>query len=131
MDHNLLRESYFPFKAQAKLSRQKKREPLLLFIMLLLLWTFAPLGLHHLDESAGSVDQSIWLLILLGMICFLLISALCWWLLQIFWAALGLPNLKWMVLQFNSLELCQQLSFYWASFALLLLVAMGCLCAVC
>ena len=105
--------------------------PALLFIFLLLTWFFLPGLLRQLDETAGSVDQSIWLLVLLSLIGFLLICGLCWWLLRYFWMVLELPSIKKMVSQFKFLPLWQQLSFYYASFALLLLAAMGCLIAIC
>jgi len=106
-------------------------EPILLFVVLLLLWTVAPVLLQRIDQTAGSVDQSIWLLVILSMISFLLLVALSWWLLHHFWTVLGLPNLSYLVSQFKTLALCQQLSFLWGSFALLLLAAMGCLVAIC
>ena len=109
----------------------KSLEPVMLFIFLLVLWCFAPGWLRRIDETAGSVDQSIWLLVLLSMISFLLVCTLSWWLLQHFWSVLGLPTIHHMVSQFNSIPLCYQLSFYLASFALLLLAALGCLMAIC
>lgn len=106
-------------------------EPILLFVVLLLLWTLAPVLLQRIDQTAGSIDQSIWLLVILSMISFLLLVALSWWLLHHFWTMLGLPNLSYLVSQFKTLALWQQLSFLWGSFALLLLAAMGCLVAIC
>ncbi|MDO7744093.1 MAG: hypothetical protein MUP99_09975, partial [Pedobacter sp.] len=87
--------------------------------------------LHHIDETAAGVDQSIWLLIILSLYTFQLISALCWWLLQRFWLSAGLPPLKIMVSQFDTLSLWQQLGFYLASFSLLLVAASVCLNAIC
>jgi len=109
----------------------KVLEPLLLFVVLLLLWSVAPVVLQHFDKTSGSIDQSIWLLVILGMISFLLLVALSWWLLQHFWTMMGLPKLNIMVSQFKTLALWQQLSFLWGSFALLLLAATGCLAAIC
>jgi hypothetical protein len=103
----------------------------LLFLFLLFVWCFAPPLLRGIDETAGNIDQSIWLLILLSLISFLLVAGLCWWLLQRFWSMSGLPSFTKMVSQFNNLALWQQLSFYWASFALLLLAASVCLSAIC
>lgn len=103
----------------------------LLFLILLLLWYFVPSWLHLVDETVGSVDQSIWLLILLSLISFLLLSALVWWLLKKSWARLKLPSIGLMVSHFNNLTPWQQLSFYWASYALLLLAALGCMIAIC
>jgi len=49
---------------------------MLLFLCLLLLWFFAPLLLQRIDQTVGNVDQSIWLLIILSLISFLLICGL-------------------------------------------------------
>ena len=106
-------------------------QPMLLFLFLLLLWGSSHLWLHRIDETAAGIDQSIWLLIILSLSTFLLLSALCWWLLQRFWLSAGLPPLKIMVLQFDTLSLWQQLGFYLASFSLLLVVASVCLNAIC
>lgn len=98
--------------------------------ILLLLWPLVRQLLMHSDPMAGYIDQSIWLLVLFSMICFMLVTGLCWWLLQRFWLSLGLPALGDMVEQFNSLVLWQKLGFYWASFGLLLLAAVGALAAI-
>lgn len=103
----------------------------LLFIALLLTWCFSPLWLHQIDQTAGNIDQSIWLLIILSLISFLLLTALSWWLIQRFWLLAGLPSLSTMVSHFNTLLLWQQLGYYWASFALLLFAAVACLGAIC
>ena len=106
-------------------------KPVLLFVLLLLCWFFLPGLLHQIDETAGNVDQSIWLLVVLSLIGFMLICGLCWWMLKYFWMILELPSIDKMVSQVKFLPLGQQLSFYYASFALLLLAAMGCLLAIC
>ena len=108
-----------------------KWPPLLLFAGLLVLWTTASKWLHHIDGTAAGVDQSIWLLVILSMIVFLLLTALCWWLVHCFWIVAGLPPLSNMVSQFHTLKLCQQLGFYWACFAALLLAASLCLGGIC
>ena len=108
-----------------------KWETELLFLLLLLIWCLAPSWLHILDQTTGSVDQSIWLLILISLITFLLILALVWWLLQKSWSRLKLPSIHLILSQFNRLTTCQQLGFYWATYALLLLAALGCLIALC
>lgn len=106
-------------------------KPEILLIILLLIWFAGPLLLSKIDPTIGSIDQSIWLLILLGLITFLLIIALCLWLLQTIWEKAKLPELKSIILKFNQLSSCQQLNFVYASFALLLLAAMGCIAAIC
>ena len=108
----------------------KVAEPLLLFGLLLLLWWRLPAILQNVDGTTGSIDQSIWLLIVLGLISFLLITAMCWWLLRYSWQSLGLPGIDTMVSQFNTLELWQQLSFFWASLALLQAAAICSLSAI-
>jgi hypothetical protein len=102
----------------------------LLFGLLLLLWPLLQHLLMGSDPTVGYVDPNIWLLILLSLICFLLVTGLCWWLLQQFWMSLGLPALGSMVLQFKELTLWQRIGFYWASFGLLLLAAVGVLTAI-
>ncbi|WP_285008604.1 hypothetical protein [Pedobacter faecalis] len=97
---------------------------------LLLLWGLSPNMIQLLDHTAGLIDQSIWMLVLLAVISFLMMTGLAWWLLQRFWTAMKLPARSRMFAQFNTLELWQQLSFYFASFALLLLAATGALVAV-
>jgi len=109
----------------------KKADLIIVFLLLLATWFFAPGWLRRIDGTAGSVDQSIWLLIVLSLISFLLITSLCWWLLQRFWLMAGLPPISTMVLHFNTLQLWQQLGLYLLSFALLLLAATGSLAAIC
>lgn len=111
-----------------KLNRWK---PAVLLLVLLAIWFIPPAMMHRLDPTAATVDQSIWLLIILSLITFLLIIALCWWLLNMYWRLLGLPPISLMVSHFNLITLCQQFVFYFISFALLLLAALGCLIAIC
>ncbi|WP_316819812.1 hypothetical protein [Pedobacter gandavensis] len=106
-------------------------EPVKVLLLLFCLWTVGPIVLRSIDGTAGNIDQSIWLLILLSLIGFLLITGLCWWLLKQAWASLGLPDILFMVSQFKTLLLWQQVRFFLASFGLLLLAAIGCLSAVC
>lgn len=103
----------------------------LVFGGLLLSWLLMPGAIRQFDPASGGVDPAIWLLILLSLLAFFMLSAWCWWLLRRFWESLGLPRLELMVLQFKSLELWQQLGFYWLSFALLLLASVMCLAAIC
>ncbi len=104
--------------------------PHLFFGLLPLLWFAMPHFIGLFDPSAGAIDPGIWQLILLSLICFLLVMALCWWLFKQFWQHLGLPPIEDMVLQFYTLASWQQQKLYWASFALLLFVAIGVLSAV-
>jgi len=106
-------------------------DTLAVFMLLLATWVFAPGWLRQIDGTVGSIDQSIWLLVVLSLISFMLVIAICWWLLKRFWLMSGLPPISMMVLQFNTLQLWQQLGLYWLSFALLLLAALGSLVAIC
>ncbi|WP_074605423.1 hypothetical protein [Pedobacter steynii] len=106
-------------------------EPIAIFLILLLIWILSPVLLRFADETAGSIDQSIWLLIVLSLMSFLLITGLSWWILQRFWLMSGLPSILSMVSQFNTLLLWQQICFFWASFALLLMSSTGVLIALC
>lgn len=110
---------------------QKMLEPALMFIVLICIWCFGPQLIQGDDQTIGMVDQSMWVLIVFSMISLLMACAISWWLLQHFWTVTGLPNIKQMVSQFNTIQPWQQLSFFWASFALLLLAATGCLLAIC
>ena len=103
----------------------------LIFGILLALWLFLPKMIRSYDQTAGIVDPGIWILILLSLISFMMVTALSWWLLNKFWMSLGLPALDMMVSRFNTLALWQQLGFFWLSFALLLLAAVLCLIGIC
>lgn len=103
----------------------KEMELGLVGLMMLFAWFALPKMMHSGDVTTGYIDQSIWLLILLSLISFLLTVGLCWWVLQRFWLNTGLPGLNSMVLNFRDLELWQQLGFYFACFAVLLLAAVG------
>lgn len=131
METNLKLNRLDFFRPQFINARLAVPEAHLVFGLLLLLWMFMPRLISWFDARAGAVDPSIWLLILLSVIAFLLVVALSWWLLHGFWLRMGLPAIGMMVLQFKSLELWQQLGFYWLSFALLLLGSILCLVAIC
>lgn len=103
---------------------------LLLFGLLIFLWPVLSQILITENPQLGFIDPNIWLLLLLSIIVFLAIIGLCYWLLQWAWMRIGLPGLRIMVSQFYQLELWQQLSFFSAFFALLLLTAVGTLNAI-
>lgn len=108
-----------------------KLKPWLILLLLLAIWFIPSATIHSIDPTAVAPDQSQWLMIVLSLITFLLILALCWWLLDRHWRMMGLPPISHMVLHFNLFTLCQQLVLYFFSFALLLLAALGCLSAIC
>lgn len=103
-----------------------------LFVIMVLLWPFAQQMVLSFDETAGYLDLgNMVLLVLISLITFIVIVVLSGWLLCRFLAAQNLPGIGIMVLQFRKLELWQQLRFYWASFALLLLAAAMSVMAIC
>lgn len=100
-----------------------------LVLSLMVLWSVVT-EFFSSEEISTGINQSVPIMIVLGLISFLVLVHLCWWLLQRFWVSVGLPGLGSMVLQYSSLELWVQLGFYFASFALLLLTGLGCLAAI-
>jgi len=105
-------------------------EPRLLFLFLLIAWSTMPQWLE-METEAGSINGSIWLLIVISLITFLIVCALSFWLIQQFWSRLGLPQIEHMVSQFNTLTSWQQLSLFSLYFVSVLLAALGCLIAIC
>jgi len=103
---------------------------LLMPLLLVGLWFGLPKIIGYLEPTAGFLDAGIIQVILLGFTCYFILLFLCWWLLNRFWRLAGLTQTKHMVSQFQNLITWQQLGFYWASFALLLLAGVGCLAAV-
>lgn len=106
-------------------------KPVDIILVLLVLWLVIPYLLHKTDPTTGYVDQSIWLLIVLGLLSFMSIAVLSWWLLRWFLIRTDLPAIDTILSQFKNLEPWQQLGFYWASYVLLLLAASCCLIAIC
>lgn len=102
----------------------------LLFMVLVLAWPLVQRLVRGMDGTAGYVDPGIWVLVVMGLVCFVGMLALSWWLLQRFWMMMGLPGLRVMVLRFNELDVWMQLGFYWLCYALVLLAGVGCLIAV-
>lgn len=99
--------------------------------LLLLLWPLLQRVIQFGDETVGYLDPNIWLLILLSFITFLMMVSWVWWFLYRYWVTFGLPTVRNMVLEFNELELWQQLGFFYLWFALLLMAGVGCLIAIC
>lgn len=109
----------------------RRAEPVLLFFILLMVWIYGPGYLRFADGTAGAVDQSILLLILLSIMVFLFVLGLCWWLMLRFTQMVGLPSINNLVSKFYFLELWQQYAFYWLSFALLVLGSLMAIMAIC
>ena len=99
-------------------------------LLLLGLWFSLPKIIGYLEPTAGLLDAGVVQVILLSFTCYFILLIFCWLLLNRFWRLAGLTQTKQMVSQFQTLMTWQQLGFYWASFALLLLAGVGCLAAV-
>ena len=131
MKNTLKIQDYFRHQEiPVRSERTKNYLPFLLLGILLLSWPFVQRLVMWSDPTIGFIDPNIWLLLLLGLIAFMMTVGLCWWFMQQFWTSMGLPALGNMVLQYKQLSLWQQLGFYWASFGLLLLAAVGVLIAI-
>lgn len=98
--------------------------------VLILIWITLPKLLVLWQPTVGLLDSGIWQLLLFSIIAFIGMLTLCWWLLHHYWQSLQLPELSNMVLQFKTLTSWQQISFYWASFALLFLGGLLSLAAI-
>ncbi|MFC5283243.1 hypothetical protein [Pedobacter alpinus] len=110
---------------------QKIHPLVFLCLMFLLFYKSFPLWIYHFDPTAALPDAGIWTLIALSILVYLILLLLSAYLFKLKMKWLGLPTYHTMVSQFNTLTLWQQYVIYWASFALLLLAAIGCLIAIC
>jgi hypothetical protein len=108
----------------------KGMEKYLIGLILILSWFTVQRVIQSGDVSVGVIDPSIWMLVLLSLICFVTVTGISFWMLKRFAVVMGLPAVGNLIVQFKTLELWQQLSFYWASFALLLLAGVGSLSAI-
>ncbi|WP_316801500.1 hypothetical protein [Pedobacter frigidisoli] len=93
-------------------------------------WRVLPLLLDTGDATVGLVDAGIWQLAFFSLICWFCLLMLSLGLFTFLRKQLALPSVHFMVSQFKNLQSWQQLSFYYACFALLLLAGVGCLVAV-
>jgi hypothetical protein len=100
-----------------------------LLMVLMVLWGVVTRFWSSPEMTAG-INESVPLMVVLALIGFLILLELCWWLLNRFWNRVGLPGLEVLVFYYRRMEVWQQVMFYWASFALLLLAGVGCLAAV-
>lgn len=98
-------------------------------LALMVLWGIIT-NLFSSPEMSTGINQSVPIMIVIALITFLILLYLCWWLLERAWQRVGLPGVRVMVLQFRKMSVCGQLGFYWFSFALLLLVGLGCLATI-
>ncbi|MCX2478347.1 hypothetical protein OQY15_04550 [Pedobacter sp. MC2016-15] len=127
----LLRIAPLRMSASALSGSFKNWKPWLIFLLLLSIWFIPATMIHQIDPTAVAPDQSQWLMVILSLITFLMIMAICWWLLNRHWQLIGLPPVSQMVSHFKLVTLWQQLVFYLLSFALVLLAALACLIAIC
>lgn len=95
-----------------------------------LIWRIFPLLLLKVDATAGLVDGAIWQLLLFSILAYLILLAISTAVFSAFIKQAGLPSIQFLVTQFKDLNTWQQLGFYWASFALLVLAGIGTLAAV-
>ena len=114
----------------ALMPKRQILEKLMLATILVLGWLTLPNLLRTFEPTAALLDAGIWQLLLLGLLCYVALLQISWWLLYRFWLGLGLLNLTDMVLRFKQLTSWQQLRFFWASFALLFLAGIACLAAI-
>ncbi|WP_316797688.1 hypothetical protein [Pedobacter frigidisoli] len=103
---------------------------LIILLVLALAWQLLPFILSLGDATVGLVDAGIWQLAFFSLICWFCLLLLSLGLLSYLRKQFALPSVYFMVSQFKNLPSWQQLSFYYACFALLLLSAVGCLAAV-
>lgn len=105
-------------------------ERVLWIVIGVLVWQLAPRMFPLAEGNSIEIARSIGLMVTLAWVVFVGLLGLCWWLLNRFWVSVGLPGVDCLVLQFRRLEVWQQLGFYFAAFALVLLAGVGCLAAV-
>ncbi|MHA4896274.1 hypothetical protein ACXZ1K_16090 [Pedobacter sp. PWIIR3] len=100
-------------------------------ISLWLLLHNIPWANFSIDPTAGYIDPTIWMLILISLLCVPILVGISALLLTQLWKLIGLPAPTNIVSQFNALPSWQKLKFLFASYALLLLAGIGCLIAIC
>jgi len=107
---------------------QAKKEHHLMGI-LLLLWVTVTLWFSSPEMSAG-INQSVPLMVVLGLITYLLLIEISVWLLNRFLLRMGCPPIAEILLKLKELAEWQQLIFLWACYALVLLAGAICLSAI-
>jgi hypothetical protein len=115
-------------------SRLRYWESIKIILMALALcagWKIMQQTSWNSDLTMGYVDPSIWILMLIALICYIVMIGLSAWIMIRLWTIVGLPAPQKIISQFNYLESCQKLKFLLAAYALLLLSGVGCLVAIC
>ena len=103
----------------------------LLVALLYAVWRILNSTSWNADLTMGYVDPSIWVLVLISLICFIVMIGLSAWIMLRLWNFVGLPAPQKIISQFNYLESCQKLTFLLAAYSLLLFAGVGCLMAIC
>jgi hypothetical protein len=97
--------------------------------MLMVLWVLVTVFWSSPEMSTG-INESVPLMVVLGLISLLVLLEMAWWVFNRFWLRVGLPGIEVMAIYYRRMEVWQQVMFYWASFALVLLAGVGCLAAI-
>jgi hypothetical protein len=105
-----------------------KKEHRLLGV-LMVLWVLVTMFWSSPEMSTG-INESVPLMVVLGLISLLVLLELAWWVFNRFWLRVGLPGIEVIAIYYRRMEVWQQVMFYWASFALVLLAGVGCLAAI-
>lgn len=104
--------------------------PIFFATLLLTLYVASFWWLPQWQPNFVSIDPSIWQLVLLAFVAFLLLLPLCWGILTYTVQCIGLPTLTLLFVQFKLLTLWQQFLLYWLSFFSLVFLALLSLMAV-
>lgn len=105
-------------------------QPIILLAVMIAAYKGLQYWINKVDPTSGYIDPSILVLFLLSLIIYLIMIGLSIWLFSRILSIFNLPRVGSMVSQFKTLSVCQQLGFYWASFALLLFAGVMCVMAV-
>ncbi|TKC08995.1 hypothetical protein [Pedobacter frigoris] len=109
---------------------RKSIERVLQLVIVLLVWYTAPLVFELPLGNSIEIAKSIGLMLVLALVAFVVVLAVCWWLLNRMLVALALPGIGDMVLCFNELTLWEQVKVFFGLFALFVFAAVGVIVAV-
>ncbi|WP_316788781.1 hypothetical protein [Pedobacter frigoris] len=105
-------------------------ERVLQLVIVLLVWYSAPLLFELPQGNSIEIAKSIGLMLVLALAAFVVVIAVCWWLLGRVLVVLELPLIGSIVLRFNELELWEQVKVCFGLFALFVFAAVGVILAV-
>ncbi|WP_316794552.1 hypothetical protein [Pedobacter frigoris] len=109
---------------------RKSIQWVLQLVIVLLVWYTAPLVFDLPQGNSFEIAKSIGLMLVLALVAFVVVIAVCWWLLNRMLVALALPGTGDMVLYFYELELWEQVRVCFGLFALFVFAAVGVIVAV-